>query len=328
MPSAVNLSIVIPVFNGAANIERLVHELAEIELDGSLQIVLVNDGSSDNSAEICKKLAEQLTVPITFVNLARNFGEHNAVMAGLRFARGEWMITIDDDFQNPPSEVVKLYEHARYSEHDVIYTHYRSREHPTWRRFGSWLANYVADILLEKPKGLYLSSFRCMRQLIVHEILNYSGPFPYIDGLILQVTQNIDTIEVEHASRKRGRSNYTMRRLIRLWLNLFVNFSVMPLRISTVLGFLLSIFGFLFFIYVVLDHFLVGSPVVGWGSLMSTILVFSGTQLLILGIMGEYLGRVHLTSNKRPQYVIREVVRELEFIEEIERLPSETPAAR
>ena len=143
-------------------------------------------------------------VPITYIEHARNFGEHNAVMTGLRHARGRYVITMDDDLQNPPEEVIRLYDHARLGNWDVVYTRYAVKQHAGWRNLGSRFANAVADRLLDKPKGLYLSSFRCMSALVVRSVTRYHGPYPYVDGLIMQVTQRIDSIEVRHLPRARG----------------------------------------------------------------------------------------------------------------------------
>lgn len=303
------LTVVIPIFNGAGTIGPLVKALSETEFPGPFEVVLVNDGSADNSIDVCRRLIDESLCPITLVDLARNFGEHNAVMAGLRHARGRWIITIDDDFQNPPSEVRRLLEFSINSDVDVVYTYYRERHHSWFRRLGSKLANYVADVLLDKPRGLYLSSFRCISRWAAQQVIDYKGPFPYVDGLLLQVTQRVRSIEAEHLPRLSGKSNYNLRRLIRLWLSLALNFSVMPLRISTLLGLLLSLFGVGFFILIVFDYFLHGSPVPGWASTVSIILLFSGAQLVMIGLVGEYLGRVYLTLNQRPQFIVRDVIR-------------------
>src|SRR5882724_3565361 len=302
------LKLVIQVYNGAKTVAELVAALAALDIEGGHEIVLVNDGSPDNSLAVCRGLMRGCAVPLTVVNLARNFGEHNAVMAGLREARGAWVITMDDDLQNPPSEIVRLLEYAQASGKEAIYTFYGTKEHAAWRNLGSQFANRVADWVLDKPKGLYLSSFRCLSGFVVEHITHYAGPFPYLDGLVLQVTQSIDRLEVKHLPRAEGRSNYTMRRLIRLWLNMFVNFSVMPLRLSTLTGIALSLFGAVASVLVIIEAMLYDTPH-GWGSLMAAVLLLSGVQLLILGIVGEYLGRLYLTLNGKPQSIVATVER-------------------
>jgi glycosyltransferase involved in cell wall biosynthesis len=302
------LSVVIPVYNGANSIAELVHALEGLEIEGGHEIVLVNDGSPDDSLAVCQGLVAKARVPITLVSLARNFGEHNAVMTGLRYARGSHVITMDDDLQNPPEEVKRLLEYGRVSGKDVVYTRYATKQHAYWRNLGSRFANWIADMLIEKPKGLYLSSFRCVSAFIVEQVTRYEGPFPYIDGLIMQATESIGTLEVRHLPRAEGRSNYTFKRLVRLWLNILVNFSVMPLRLSAMAGLALSLLGLIATAWVVIEAMFVGTPA-GWASLMAATLLLSGVQLLILGILGEYVGRLFLTANRKPQVVVRKVIR-------------------
>jgi undecaprenyl-phosphate 4-deoxy-4-formamido-L-arabinose transferase len=304
----VGLSIVIPVYRGASTIGRLVEALSQLRPAGGIEIVLVNDGSPDDSGDVCRRLAETATVPVTYIEHARNFGEHNAVMTGLRHARGAYVINMDDDLQNPPEEVVRLYDHARLGGWDVVYTKYAKKEHEGWRNLGSRFANKVADSLLDKPKGLYLSSFRCMSAMVVREVTRYTGPYPYIDGLIMQVTQRICAIEVAHYARAEGRSNYNMRRLIRLWLNLATNFSVLPLRLAVFAGAGMAALGFLSALVVIIEAIFFFTPS-GWASTMTLMLLIAGVQFMILGVLGEYVGRAFLSANGKPQGVVREVMR-------------------
>jgi len=308
-------SIVIPVYNSAGTIGPLVERLIAFLRGDALQIVLVNDGSVDDSDAACRTLSARHGGTVTYVRLARNFGEHNAVMAGLHHAHGDYVVIMDDDFQNPPEEVARLVDHARSHGYDIVYTYYTRKHHHWVRNLGSRLNDRVATFLLEKPADLYLSSFKCLNRFIVGEILKYRGPYPYIDGIALRCTRNIGTIQVRHEPRREGRSNYTLRKLLRVWLNMFMNFSVMPLRVSTLLGLAWSVLGLLLGIQVVVERIVRPDVPVGWASVLIAILLFSGVQLVMLGLMGEYLGRLFLTENQTPQFVVSEVV-------EVESLPS------
>jgi undecaprenyl-phosphate 4-deoxy-4-formamido-L-arabinose transferase len=299
------LSIVVPVYRGAATVGLLVDALSKLEVAGGLEIVLVNDGSPDNSAEACRALMANPSVPITYIEHARNFGEHNAVMTGLRQIRGAYVITMDDDLQNPPEEVVRLYDHARLGGWDVVYTRYTTKQHAAWRNLGSRFANKVADLLLDKPRGLYLSSFRCMSALVVGAVTRYAGPYPYIDGLIMQVTQRIDSIVVRHLPRVEGRSNYTLKRLVVLWLNLATSFSLAPLRMATFAGMFMAALGCIGAVATIAEALLTRATPSGWASTMTVILLVSGVQSMILGIMGEYVGRTFLSANGKPQGTVR-----------------------
>jgi glycosyltransferase involved in cell wall biosynthesis len=308
-PPGIGLSIVIPVYRGAATIGRLVEALSGLRPVGGMEIVLVNDGSPDNSAEACHELVRHATVPITYVEHARNFGEHNAVMTGLRHVRGAYAITMDDDLQNPPEEVVRLYDHARLGNWDVVYTRYAVKQHEGWRNLGSRFANAVADRLLDKPKGLYLSSFRCMAALVVQSVTRYQGPYPYVDGLIMQVTQRIDSIEVRHLPRIEGRSNYNLTRLVRLWLNLATSFSLAPLRLAIYAGVFMALLGAAGAVATIAEALILRDTPSGWASTMTVILLVAGVQSMILGVLGEYVGRTFLSANGKPQGTVRSVER-------------------
>jgi len=303
------LSFVIPLYNSAATIAAVVADIEALQIEGGHEIVLVNDGSADDTAAVCRELVHNARVPIVYVEHARNFGEHNAVLTGWRHASGAYVVNLDDDGQNPPAEALRLYEHARQNGLDAVFGCYADKRHAAWRNWGSWLTNRITDFILDKPKGFYLSSFRCVSGFVARDVARNTGPFPYIDGLILQMTQRIGAIEVRHVDRAAGESGYDLRRLLRLWLSTFVNFSVMPLRVATVLGLLVAGVGLLGVAWVAYLRLTNVGPTFGWGSLMAALLVFSGTQLVLLGVIGEYLGRMFLTINQRPQSVVRFVLR-------------------
>ncbi len=309
MPANPALSFVIPLYHSAGTIRPLVKEIAELQIEGGHELVLVNDGSRDDTGAVCREFLREARIPVTLVTHARNFGEHNAVLTGYRHARGAHLVNLDDDGQNPPAEAVRLWRHAREQGLDAVYGRYAQKEHSWFRNFGSWLTNRITDWVLDKPRGFYLSSFRCVSALVAREVAAHAAPFPYIDGLILQVTQNIGALEVRHAGRQAGRSGYTPRRLLRLWLSTFVNFSVMPLRLATLLGLLMAGAGVAGLGIVFYWRIKGVGPEAGWGLLMGALLVFSGAQLVMLGLIGEYIGRMFLTVNGRPQSVVRAVDR-------------------
>lgn len=300
------ISVVIPVFNAEKTIYKLVNQLiAQMSASYNLEIVLVNDFSSDNSHRECLKLHNEFKDTVKYISLARNFGEHNAVMAGLNKVTGDFTAIMDDDFQNPIEEVIKLINYSIENDYDVVYTYYDEKKHNAWRNFGSKLNNYMATILLKKPKDLYLSSFKCLNKFIVTEITKYDLPYPYIDGLILRSTANIGKIQVNHEKRNDGKSGYTLIKLIKLWSNMFTSFSVIPLRISIFVGLFFALIGFLFGVYSVIEHFMVPTLPPGFSLTITAIFTFAGIQLISLGMIGEYIGRIFISQNKHPQYTIK-----------------------
>lgn len=298
------LSIVVPLYNSAGTISRLLDELTALPIDGGHEIVLVNDGSRDATEPTALQTIQARAVPIRFISHSRNFGEHNAVLTGLRASRGDFVVTMDDDLQNPPPEVLKLLHVAQTENRDVVYSTFDEKKHSWWRNFGSRLTNLLADWSIDKPRGLYLSSFRCMSRFVAAEISKSVTPYPYIDALIFQVTQNVGVVPVRHEARRSGESGYTIRALVRLWTSMLINSSIMPLRFATLAGIAMSALGFLSFIGVFVNHYLRQEPL-GWGSLMAALLIFSGTQLLLLGVVGEYIGRIYLRVSEKPQSVVR-----------------------
>jgi len=300
------ISIVIPVFNSAKSIEKLVENLIfEISDRNPLEIILVNDCSKDESENLCIQLFKKYPEKIILLSLAKNVGEHNAVMAGLKHITGDFALIMDDDFQNPASEAIKLISFAEQNHYDVIYSFYEKKYHSLFRNLGSRFNNIVATIMLKKPKNLYLSSFKILNSFLAKEIIKYDLPYSYIDGLILRTTENIGSLKVDHHPRTASKSGYTFKKLVALWLNMFTNFSILPLRIAIVTGFIFSILGVFMGIQAIIEKINNPDLPAGYTSLIVMMVIFSGIQLISIGMVGEYLGRIFLSQNKKPQYTIR-----------------------
>jgi undecaprenyl-phosphate 4-deoxy-4-formamido-L-arabinose transferase len=266
---------------------------------------LINDCSADRSEDACIALFEKHPDMVRFFSLAKNVGEHNAVMAGLNECSGDFVVIMDDDFQNPISEVMKLLNFGLEHDYDVVYTWYRKKRHALWRNLGSWFNDRVANVMLRKPRGLYLSSFKLLNRFLIQEIIKYDLPFSYIDGLVLRTTEKIGRLQVEHGTREIGKSGYTLRKLIRLWMNMFVNFSILPLRVATLLGMIFSLIGLGIGVWTVIEKLSNPSLPVGYAALTVIVSIFAGIQLIAVGMNGEYVGRIFLSLNRSPQYTIR-----------------------
>jgi glycosyltransferase involved in cell wall biosynthesis len=303
---ALRLSIVIPVYRGATSIGPLVDLLVDVLRSRyALEIILVNDCSPDNSEEVCIGRYRKYPDIVKLYSLAKNVGEHNAVMAGLNKSTGDWVVIMDDDFQNPVSEVVKLVSFAAEHPFDVVYTEYKEKKHSLFRNLGSWLNDKVANVMLKKPRHLYLSSFKAINRFLVNEIVKYSLPQIYLDGLILRTTSNIGKCTVEHRERVHGRSGYTFKKLFSLWLNMFTTFSIVPLRAATWLGFAFAAMGLLLGVEMIFEKILNPQLPVGYAFLVFLVTVFASAQLVAIGMVGEYLGRIFIYENKSPQFTIR-----------------------
>jgi len=304
-----SLSIVIPVYNAEQTIGELCRALMPLfAQDYRLEIVLVNDCSRDGSDAVCKRLRAEFPGTISYARLSRNFGEHNAVMAGLNLARGDYVVIMDDDFQNPPEEVPRLLAEIRKG-YDVVYCQYPEKKDSFFRNLGSYLNGSMARVILDKPSNLYLSSFKAMNRFLVNELIAYKTPSPYLDAIILRVTRNIGTVEVRHDQRLAGSSGYTLRKLTALWGDMIVSYSLIPLRILAATGLILTLIG----IYSVAEmtirdlHPMLTSPS-DLEELTSISVFFRGFQLLATGILGEYVGRIYMKLNHEPQFIVRELL--------------------
>jgi len=301
------LSIIIPVYNAEKTITHLCEGL--IRLYGHtyrLEIVLVNDCSHDESDRVCRRLQQEYEQIITYIRLARNFGEHNALMAGLNHASGDFCVTMDDDFQNPPEEIALLIGEIADG-YDVVYARYVRKNDHWFRNLGSRFNDRMAVHILKKPAGLYLSSFKIMNRFLVREIIKYTGPDPYIDGIILRTTSNIGSVQVTHSERAAGTSGYTFMKLVSLWGNMMVSFSLIPLRLMGLFGFCMTIVGLGMTVNTVVTNvFPMFSDPSEYEKLTTTIIFFRGFQLMAIALVGEYVGRIYLAINRDPQFVIRD----------------------
>jgi undecaprenyl-phosphate 4-deoxy-4-formamido-L-arabinose transferase len=303
------LSICIPVYYGAETIGRLVaHVEKELQESGyDLEFVLVNDGSKDATDQVCTNLADERP-NLTYVCLRRNFGEHNAVMCALNHCTGDFAVIIDDDFQNPPSEIIKLVREAEKG-FDVVYSKYEVKKHHPFRNLGSAFNDRFATWLIRKPADLYLSSFKLIRREVINEIVKYVGPFPYIDGLIFRVTDNISAVIVQHDAREAGKSTYTIGKLVALWMNMFINFSIRPLRVICLLGLVTAGFSLILTIFFIVEKMQNPDLPLGWVSTVTLVLGLGGIQTFSLGVIGEYIGKNYLDRNGTPQWIAKKVKR-------------------
>lgn len=300
------LSVIIPVYNSENSIESLIDRMGEALRTVTYEVILVNDGSRDASEEICTRLA-QTRPEVTFVSLRRNFGEFNAVMCGLNYAKGAFCVMIDDDFQNPPEEILKLIQTAKEGNYGAVYTYYGKKEHALYRNFGSRFVNWITSYLLNKPKDLYLSSFKLIRQEVVQEIIKYIGPYPYIDGLLFRVTNNIGRVKVSHSKREQGQSNYTPRKLISLFLNILFCYSALPIRLFMPIGLGLVGLGSVLLLFL-FGQWVVGPDPKGWQVMTATIIFIGGIQCTLLSVLGEYIGKSFMAQSGQPQYVVKKIV--------------------
>lgn len=307
------VSFVIPCYRSAKTIGGVLEEIdaAMGNLDEyRYEIILVNDCSPDDTFEVIREICAGRK-DVTGVNLARNFGQHAALMAGFHYVRGDYVICLDDDGQTPAEEVPKLL--ARLEEgYDVVYARYEIKKHSAFRNFGSHVNEWMTRVMLGKPKELYLSSYFAVKRFIVDEMLRYTNPYPYVIGLVLRATKNITNVDVKHRERQVGTSGYTIGKLLALWFNGFTAFSIKPLRVATAIGAFSAIAGFLYGIYTIVKKLVNPNVVIGFSSLMSAMVFIGGMVMLMLGIIGEYIGRIYISMNNSPQYVIRECIDERE----------------
>lgn len=304
------ISFVIPCYCSEHMLDSVVDEIISTveELEKyKYEIILVNDCSPDGTFETIRSLATRNPC-ITGVNLARNFGQHAALMAGFHQATGDIIVCLDDDGQTPAREVGKLLEKIE-SGYDVVYASYESKQHSWFRNWGSWVNSKMTEIMLEKPENLMITSYFAARRFVIDEMMRYENCYPYVMGLVLRTTKNICNVPVKHRQRQEGSSGYTLGKLLSLWLNGFTSFSVKPLRMATYFGVFSSLCGLMYLVYIIVLYFSVHSAPLGWSSTTAILLLMGGVILVVLGLIGEYVGRIFMCTNMAPQFVVREVVK-------------------
>ena len=305
------VSFVIPCYRSAQTLPGVVEELQtamEAMQEYDYEVILVNDCSPDDTFEVIRRLSGE-NRRIRGINLARNFGQHSALMAGFRYGEGDIVVCLDDDGQTPAREVGKLLAGIRQGA-DVVYAKYNQKHHSGFRNWGSRINERMTRVMLGKPKDLYLSSYFAARRFVIEEVKRYENAYPYVIGLVLRTTGNIVNVEVTHRERAAGESGYTLGKLLALWFNGFTAFSVKPLRIATISGARCAMAGFLSGIYTIVKKIFINPPglVTGFSALMSVLVFIGGMLMLMLGLVGEYMGRMYISMNNSPQYVIREMV--------------------
>ena len=303
------VSFVIPCYRSSKTLPSVVGEIRETmeHIDRyEYEIILVNDASPDHTFDVIQNLCNT-EEHVIGVDLAKNFGQHSALMTGMNLAGGDIIVCLDDDGQTPACEVEKLLVKIEDG-YDAVYARYHHKMHSRFRNFGSRMNSVMTEKLLEKPKELYLSSYFAVKRFVVDEMIQYRNAFPFVDGLLLRTTNNICNVDVEHRERMYGESGYTFRKLLGLWINGFTAFSVKPLRVATYGGIITAMLGFLYLIYTIVNKIIDPTVPTGWSSMMSAQLLIGGIVLLVLGLIGEYVGRIYICQNHSPQYVIRKVV--------------------
>jgi undecaprenyl-phosphate 4-deoxy-4-formamido-L-arabinose transferase len=306
------ISFVIPCYRSEHTIESVVDDIFTT-MDSmtekyDFEVILVNDCSPDNTYQTIRHLAQKYE-NVLGLSLSTNFGQQGALMAGFANVTGDAVVCLDDDGQTPPQEVTKLIE--KYKEgYDVVYARYGNKKHSVFRNFGSRVNDKMASLFMGKPPQLYVSSYYIASRYVIDEVLKYKNPYPYILGLILRTTKNIADVEVSHKERMEGESGYTVRKLLSLWLNGFTAFSIIPLRVSTALGVITSVLAFAYLIYTIIHKIVSPNVLIGWSSVISSVLLVGGVLMCMLGMLGEYIGRMYISLNNSPQFVIKESTRD------------------
>lgn len=301
------ISFVIPCYRSEKTLPHVITEIEEKMKQlprYEYNIILVNDCSPDNTLGTIRNLCQERSY-VKGISFAKNFGQHSALMAGLRHSDGDYVVCLDDDGQTPADEVDKLLGKLEEG-YDAVYAKYEHKQHSAFRNLGSKVNELMTRMMLGKPKELYVSSYFAVRRFVVEDMIRYENSYPYVIGLVLRATKNITNVVVQHREREEGNSGYTLKKLMGLWFNGFTAFSVKPLRIATVIGGSFACVGFLYGAYTIIKYFINPNVPMGFSSTMSAIVFFGGMIMIMLGLIGEYIGRIYISLNNSPQYVIRE----------------------
>lgn len=303
------ISFIIPCYNSEKTIENVVNDIISLSdsiEDWDYEIVLINDCSRDNTFSVIRSICER-NKKVIGVDMAKNFGQHAALMAGFNQCHGEMVVCLDDDGQTPPSEAYKLIDGLK--KWDVVFASYKEKKHSRFRNFGSNVNSLMLESMVDKPKELKVTSYFATKRYVIEEIKKYTNAFPYVTGLLLRTTNKIGNVEVEHREREVGISGYSFRKLINLWLNGLTAFSVKPLRISSYLGLTTAGLGIVYAIWAICNKITNPDVPLGWTTLIIVLLFIGGMVLFVLGMIGEYIGRIYISLNNSPQYVIREIIK-------------------
>ena len=302
------ISFVIPCYHSAQTVGNVVRDIVDTVLVRSefqYEIILVNDNPPDDTWRVICEMCRN-NPNIHGICFTKNFGQHAALMAGYRKVTGDIVVSLDDDGQNPPQEMFKLID-ALNEKTDLVYAKYIQKKRSLFRNFGSKVNDWMVQWLLNKPKELYLASYYAAKRFIIDEMVKCENPFPYIDGLALRSTSEYINVDIVHKERAAGNSGYSIAKLMGLWMNGLTSFSVKPLRIATFFGFCISLFGLVLAIIIIIQKLILKDAVsAGWPSIMTVVLILDGAIMIMLGLVGEYVGRIYVTMNKSPQYVIKD----------------------
>ncbi|MBR5964528.1 MAG: glycosyltransferase family 2 protein [Treponema sp.] len=300
------ISIVIPVYNSHECVAELSRQIADALKSLSYEQIMVNDCSRDSSWDEIKKVCAK-NKNVIGINLRKNGGQDSAILAGLNYAAGKWVVIMDDDLQHSPYDIPKLYQEAQKG-FDVVYANFESKKQRLWKNLGSWFNGKISEIAIQKPHEIYLSPFKIVSRGVVQEMTKFNNLFPYIDGLIFQVTRNITQIPIEHHKRELGKSNYNLLKSIKVFLRMLFGFSTMPLNLAAYTGFFSAAIGLILAVKYAVEYFTGRADVTGWTTLVILVLVLGGLILVSLGIVGKYLGQVYLTVNNQPKFLVKEII--------------------